>query len=214
MYKSVFFSLLLLSLLNIGCGNSNNPQPNSTSSPQATSTSTSSPEATSSPQVTSTSEPTPQPSTTPDLSKSDLISKLPPQIAKKLTPEQLKQIEEYKKNPQEYLKSRTAPVNFARQAKVINDRLRLFGEELKTSHSPEQQKALMENVRETIKPSYDLMSNLNSQIPFPKPELAKAMLDACSKLDKVLATGDPKALQPALEEFNLAYNSLKGEFLR
>lgn len=212
MYKSVFFSLVLLSLLNIGCGNSNNPQP--TNSPQPNSTSSPQPNATNSPQANSTSEPTPQASSTPDLSKSDLTSKLPSQLTEKLTPEQLKQIEEYKKNPQEYIKNRTAPVNFARQAKAINDRLRLFGEELKTSHSPEQQKALMENVRQTIKPSYDLMSNLNSQIPLPKPELAKAMLDACSKLDKVLATGDPKALQPVLEEFNLAYNSLKGEFLR
>lgn len=206
MYKFVFFSLLLLSLLNIGCNNPNNSQP--TNSPQAN--------ATSSPQPNNntTSEPTPQPSTTPDLSKSDFISKLPPKLAEKLTPEQLKQIEEYKKNPQEYIRNRTAPVNFARQAKAINDRLRLFGEELKTSHTPEQQKALMENVRQTIKPSYDLMSNLSSQVPLPKPELAKAMLDACSKLDKVLATGDPKTLQPVLEEFNSAYNSLKDEFLR
>lgn len=212
MYKSVFFSLLLLSLLSIGCNNSNNPQP--TNSPQPNTTSSPQPNATSSPEANSTNEPTPQPSTTPDLSKSDLTSKLPPQLAGKLTPEQLKQIEEYKKNPQAYINNRTAPVNFARQAKAINDRLRLFGEELKTSHSPEQQKALMENVRQTIKPSYDLMSNLNSQTPLPKPELAKAMLNACSKLDKALATGDPKTLQPVLEEFNSAYNSLKDEFLR
>ena len=112
------------------------------------------------------------------------------------------------------MRNRTAPVSFARQAKAINDRLRLFGEELKTSHTPEQQKALMENVRQTIKSSYDSMSNLNSQVPLPNHELAKAMLNACSKLDKALATGDPKTLQPALEEFNSAYNSLKDEFLR
>ena len=96
-----------------------------------------------------------------------------------------------------------------RQAQLIRTRLRYFGEELKTTYKLEKQKALMENVREYIKPAYEEIENTSKENKLDNNSSIKAFLEISNKLDRTLATYDPKALPPILKDFNLAFENLQ-----
>lgn len=95
------------------------------------------------------------------------------------------------------------------QANNIRDRLRYFGEELKTTHKPDKQKALMEDVRRTLQPACREIEIIIPTTILYTDKNVNDFLALCYKLDKALATHDPKALPPILKDFNSTFDSLQ-----
>ncbi len=95
------------------------------------------------------------------------------------------------------------------QAQIIRDRLRYFGEELKTTQKPEKQKALMEDVRATIKSACKEIETIIPTTIFYSDTNLNNFLTLCYKLDKTLATHNPKALPEVLKDFNSTFDTLQ-----
>ncbi|KAF0248601.1 MAG: hypothetical protein FD167_1996 [bacterium] len=95
------------------------------------------------------------------------------------------------------------------QAQIIRDRLRYFGEELKTTQKPEKQKALMEDVRASIKSACKEIETIIPTTIFYSDTNVNNFLTLCYKLDKTLATHNPKALPDVLKDFNSIFDNLQ-----
>lgn len=100
-----------------------------------------------------------------------------------------------------------------KQAELIRTRLRYFGEELKTTYTVEKQKALMENVRESIKPAYEEIEAISKANNLENNTSIKNILQVCSRLDEALATHDPKVLPAVLKDFNPAFEKLQNNLM-
>ncbi|MBI4851791.1 MAG: hypothetical protein HY819_08355 [Acidobacteria bacterium] len=95
------------------------------------------------------------------------------------------------------------------QAQIIKDRLRYFGEELKTTHKTDKQKALMEDVRKNILLACKEIETIIPTTIFYEEPNVNNFLALCYKIDKALATHDPKVLPEVLKDFNLVYDKLE-----
>lgn len=109
--------------------------------------------------------------------------------------------------------SETPNDQILRQAQLIRSRLRYFGEELKTTYTVEKQKALMENVREYIKPAYQEIETISKENKLENNTAIKTILEICNKIDIALSTHDPKALPPILKDFNPAFENLQNSLI-
>lgn len=109
----------------------------------------------------------------------------------------------------EQLAQRNPESQIMTQAQIIRDRLRYFGEELKTTYKTDKQKALMENVRATLNSSSKEIENIIFSTIYYEDPTMNEFLTLCKKIDKALATHEPKSLPSVLKDFNSTYDKLE-----
>jgi hypothetical protein len=113
-----------------------------------------------------------------------------------------------------YALARNPEGNILAQAQIIRDRLRYFGEELKTTHKPEKQKALMEDVRTTLRAACNEIDIIIPTTIFYEDPVVNNFLALCKKLDEALATHNPKTLPLVLKDFNTNYANLEARLTK
>lgn len=97
---------------------------------------------------------------------------------------------------------------FYLQAEKVRNRLRFYGEEIKTTYKSDKQIALFENVRETIKPACTEMARLIEEEKLTNPLILDTQA-TCANLDQVFAQHDMTKIQDGLRAFKSAVEALQ-----